>query len=212
MTLHSYYQKRAPTYEQAFEGEDHGRQMEIAEITKDLQSAMEGRDVLDVACGTGFWTVRAAETAKSIVAVDAVQETLDVAQEKTYRCPVDFKIGDAYALESITGKFNGGMTTFWFSHVPKSRIHEFLSGLHAALKPGSTVFIAENMYVPGRGGELITKPGEEDTYKRRTLPDKSVEDVLKNYYSEEELRKIFSPFAHLKITMKKCYWWVQYSI
>ena len=152
-------------------------------------------------------------SAKSILAIDVVAETLEVARRKSYGCPVEFRQGDAYALRGIGGPLTGRMTTFWVSHVPKKRMTEFLEGFHAVLEPGATVFVAENMYIPGRGGELISKPGEEDTYKRRTLPDGSVDDVLKNYYSEEELRTIFAPYTkELHLTMKNCYWWVRYGI
>jgi len=71
--------------------------------------------------------------------------------------------------------------------------------------------MADNVYVPGLGGELITKPRCGDTFKRRGLSDGSQYEVLKNYYSADQLHEIFQPFSsELKIRMGECFWWVSY--
>lgn len=72
--------------------------------------------------------------------------------------------------------------------------------------------MAENMLQEGVGGELIRKPGIEDTFKRRTLTDGSVHEVLKNYYDRSELEVLFSPFAtDLKVEMGTCFYRVRYT-
>ncbi len=210
--MQEYYDRRAREYEAVYHRDDPVRQKELTEMETAIGEALAGRRVLEVACGTGYWTERAVKAAAHIVAVDAAPQTLEIARSKNLPSDkVDFRLGDAYRLDTL-GTFNAGLAMFWFSHVPKARIEEFLHGFHAALEKGSTVFMAENMLQEGVGGELIQKPGIEDTFKRRALADGSVHDILKNYYDRSELEALLSPFAtDLQIEMGTCFYRVQYK-
>ena len=211
--MQEYYDRRAKEYESVYHRDDPVRQGEIREMGIAVEDAMRGRRVLEVACGTGYWTQHAVKTAEHITAVDAAPETLEIARSKHLpRDKVNFQLGDAYKLDAIGERFNAGLAMFWFSHVPKARIGEFLHGLHAALEKGSIVFMVENMLQEGVGGELIRKPGIEDTFKRRTLADGSVHDILKNYYDRSELEALLSPLVtDLQIEMGTCFYRVQYK-
>jgi hypothetical protein len=78
---------------------------------------------------------------------------------------------------------------------------------------GAVVFMADNIYIPGLGGELIRKPCCEDTFKLRELSDGSKYEVLKNYYNANQLREIFEPLSSkLKIRMGDCFWWLNYFV
>jgi SAM-dependent methyltransferase len=170
--LGQYYSRRAREYEQIYQRDDPVRQGEQDESVEAMRKALRERGVLEVACGTGYWTAILAEVAQHVVAIDSAREMLAIAREKGLPPKrVEFREGDAYALESVPGSFDAGMVNFWFSHVPKARIDEFLQGFHVRLGPGAIVFMADNVYVPGIGGELVTRPGIEDTFKLRELSD-----------------------------------------
>lgn len=211
--MQEYYNQRAREYEAVYHRDDPVRQKELTEIGDTIEEAMRGRRVLEVACGTGYWTHYAAKNAEHITAVDAAPEMLEIARSKNLpQEKVDFQLGDAYGLDRIDGHFDAGLTMFWLSHVPRARLQEFLRGFHAKVDQGSIIFLAENMLQEDVGGELIRKPDIEDTFKRRTLADGSVHDILKNYYDRSELEAIFSPFTHnLRIEMGTCFYWVQYT-
>lgn len=210
--MQEYYNRRAREYEAVYHRDDPIRQRELAEMETAIQKVMRGKRVLEVACGTGYWTERAVKTAEHITAIDAAPETLEIARAKKLPSDkVDFHLGDAYRLDG-TGTFDAGLAMFWLSHVPKARIDEFLRGFHVVLEKGSTVFMAENMLQAGIGGELIRKPGIEDTFKRRTLADGSVHEVLKNYYDRSELEALLSPFStDLRVEMGTCFYRVRYT-
>lgn len=115
---------------------------------------------------------RVAAVADHVVAIDVSPETLDIAKAKGLPfAKVEFRIADAYALDKVEGTFDAGMANFWLSHVPKQAVGAFLDGFHKRVGPGARVFMADNVYVPGIGGELIVKPGTQDTFKLRTLAD-----------------------------------------
>ncbi len=215
-TLEEYYARRAKEYEDIYYRDDAQRQAEQLKIRSALKEALKGADVLEVACGTGYWTQFLSETASGITATDFNQEVLDIAKHKNFICPVYLETADAYDLPFAAGTFTGGLANFWFSHIPKSRIHEFLSGFHNKLQPGSCVFIADNMNVPGVGGDLIVKPGDENTYKLRTLKDGTSREVLKNYFTRHELFQIFKNYSPSltedDIYIGECFWFIKYTV
>jgi ubiquinone/menaquinone biosynthesis C-methylase UbiE len=212
--LREYYSRRAREYESMYERDDPVRQAELAEMRRELCAALADRRVLEVACGTGYWTHAMADVARHVVAIDVAEETLAVAREKPWPPgKVEFRIGDAYALDATPGDYDAGAAMFWLSHVPKARMAAFLTQFHRALGPGATVFMADNTYIPGLGGELIARPNCEDTYKRRQLDSGERYDVLKNYYSRAQLQSLLEPHAaSLRIHCGRCYWWLAYDV
>lgn len=210
--LEDYYSKRAHEFEAIYSRDEPARSAELARIARDMRKALRGRDVLEIACGTGYWTALAEPVVQSITATDISPEMLLVASAKGLdRERVRFLRASAYDLDSVPGTFNAGLANFWLSHVERVRIQAFLDSLHIRLGSGARVFMADNMYIEGVGGELIHKGALEDTYKKRKLADGSEYTILKNYFTEDELYSYLAPAANeLRITMGNLYWWASY--
>lgn len=213
-TMKAYYAQRAEHYERIYYRDDPVRQAELRAMEQVLTRELAEKRVLEVACGTGYWTATAAGTAAHITATDATPETLDIARNKTLPAhKVDFVQGDAYELQAVPRTFNAALAMFWFSHVPRSRISGFLDQLHRRIGSGAVVVMADNTLVPGIGGKLVVKPGEADTYKLRELQDGTKHEVLKNYFTEQQLRDLFEPLStELSIEMGECFWWLSYKV
>jgi ubiquinone/menaquinone biosynthesis C-methylase UbiE len=64
-----------------------------------LQNLFKGKDVLEIACGTGYWTNIISGSARSITASDLNDEVLEMARSKNYKCDVQFIKDDAYTLK-----------------------------------------------------------------------------------------------------------------
>jgi ubiquinone/menaquinone biosynthesis C-methylase UbiE len=214
--LVEYYRKRAKEYEDVYYWTDPHRQEEQAIMAKAIQSSLNERDVIDIACGTGWWDSILSETAKNITGLDINNDVLEIARAKDYKCPAKFQTGDAYQPPFELGTFNGALATFWLSHIPKARLHQWIDTLHQILRPGSRIFIAENTNILGIGGPVVTKEGDENTYKLRTLKDGSKHTVMKNYYSKSELVDVFGRhvdgFNEGNVFHGHCFYWVDYSI
>src|SRR5689334_13305251 len=129
--MQSYYAVRAPEYDRIYLKPE--RQNDLRAIERWLPTKFAGARVLEIACGTGYWTQFIAPAAAHIVALDAAPETLDIAATRV-PVKVEFVVGDAYALPQNRGLFDAAFAGFWFSHVPKSRQREFLKGSAARLK------------------------------------------------------------------------------
>ena len=212
-----YYRQVSSDYDKLYERKDPIRQQEIFKIEEDLKRVLRNRCVLEVACGTGFWTRIAAEIAQQIVSTDILDEMLTLAKSKLKGTDnVELMLADAYNLRSVPGFFDAGLAGFLLSHVPKARVEEFFEGFHKRLGSGAIVYIIDSVFVPGLGGELVSIPGipgKLDTYKQRTLKDGTTYYVLKNYYNSEQVRSILSHQSeNLQINFMKNYWYATYTI
>ena len=214
--LVDYYRQRAKEYEEVYYWTDPHRQEEQALMAETIKASLMGRDVLDIACGTGWWDRILSETAKSITGLDINKDVLEIAKTKEYGCPTRFEVGDAYKPPYPSTSFDGAIATFWLSHIPKGKLQGWIDTLHGVLKPGSKVFLADNTNIPGIGGPLVTREGDENTYKLRTLKDGSQHMVLKNYYSTSELIYVFGRhvegFSEENTFHGNCFYWVNYTI
>jgi SAM-dependent methyltransferase len=209
--MFEYYNNRAPSMAGAYAGE---AQDWALPMIADMQQALRGRRVLELACGTGYWTRFAAEAAAHIVGIDVAPNMLALARE--HGLPSEkagFRIGDAYALESVPGSFDGGLAMQWFSHVPLARRAAFLDGWHKRIGAAAAVFMGDNQNWDGMQDKPYAKPGEPDTYELRQLPDGSTYEIVKNYFTADELCAILEPHAtDLTIHMDKFWWWLHYTV
>ena len=214
--LVDYYRQRAKEYEDVYYWKDSHRQEEQAIMADTIKSSLAGRDVLDIACGTGWWDRILSETAKGLTGLDINKDVLEIAKTKEYGCPTHFQIGDAYEPPFSPAIFDGAIATFWISHIPKGKLHQWIDTFHRILKQGSRVFLADNTNIPGIGGPVVTKEGDENTYKLRTLKDGSQHMVLKNYYSTSDLVEVFGRhvegFGVENTFHGHCFYWVDYCI
>jgi len=152
-----------------------------------VRSRFAGASVLEIACGTGYWTQFIAEVATHVLATDLTPETVSIAKDRVTKPHVEFQIGDAYAPAQYSGRFDAAFAGFWFSHVPIARRAEFLSTLNAALDAGAKVVMLDNRYVEGSSSAIADEDADGNTYQLRTLSDGTAHRVLKNFPSQAQL-------------------------
>lgn len=206
-----YYAARAPEYERIYQKPE--RQSDIATVRAMLPLLFAGKRVLEVACGTGFWTQFIAPVAQSVVALDAAPETMAIARQRVTGAAVRLIEGDAYALPRDQGPFDAAFAGFWFSHVPMVRQRDFLAGLAAVLEPGARVVMLDNRYVSGSSTPIAETDAHGDSYQIRPLDDGSTHRVLKNFPTEARLRGVLDGLAHDIVLTELAYFWVlQFSV
>ena len=158
-----YYAQRASEYENIYRLSE--RQNDLKEIESIIMETFHGYHVLEVACGTGYWTQFAAQSAKDILATDYNDEVLEIASQKDYKnCDVTFKNVDAYSLNIVNGIFSAGLCTFWWSHIPRTIIDTFLRIFHSKLQPGAKVLLLDNSYVEGSSTPISRTDKEKNTF------------------------------------------------
>lgn len=203
--LQPYYAARASEYDEVYRKPE--RQADLREIEQWLPTHFAGRHVLEVACGTGYWTQFIAPVASAITAIDASPETLEIARKRVPDDKVEFLVADAYALPKRDEKFDAAFAGFWFSHVPRERQVEFLSHLNAKLKPGARVVILDNRYVEGSSSPIIEQDSAGNTFQTRTLANGTTHHVLKNFPSESELHLLIKDVGNNIVIKNWHYFW-----
>jgi len=211
-TLETYYARRAAEYEKIYHKPE--RQPDLARLRADLPALFEGERVLEIACGTGYWTPLIAARAASVVAIDFNEETLQLARTKPYpKNNVTFQQGDAYALPAWPEKFSACFAGFWWSHVPLSRLDGFLDGIKARLAPGARVAFLDNRYVEGSSTPISRRDAEGNGYQQRRLADGTSHEVLKNFPTAGQMEKRLGRHgSEERFTNYQYYWVATYRI
>jgi SAM-dependent methyltransferase len=210
-TMQSYYAARAPEYDRIYSKPE--RQADLRAIEAWLPQKFAGARVLEIACGTGYWTKFIAPVARHILALDSSPETMNIAKSRVPEGKVDFLVGDAYALPQHTGRFDAAFAGFWFSHVPKARQREFLLGLGARLEPGAKVVFLDNLYAEGSSLPVTARDAEGNTFQTRQLSDGSTHEVLKNFPTEAELLQLIAGLGERPVfTTWQYYWAFEYAV
>ena len=187
-SMREYYAARAPIYDEVYLRPE--RQADLDELRRRIPGWFAGRSVLEVACGTGWWTQFIACVAARMTATDAVAEPLAFARLRPGVRRVSFVQADAFALPDSLGTFDAAFAGLWISHVPVERRREFLAGLQARLVPAACVVLVDNTEAQCERLPIVERDAAGNTYQRRTLPDGTTHRVLKNFPSEAELRSM----------------------
>jgi len=181
-----YYARRAAEYERIYAKPE--RQADLAALRARIGRMFAGRKVLELACGTGYWTQVIAPQAAEVLALDLNKEVLEIARLK--RLPEDkvrYTIGSAYEIPNFGRRHDALFAGFWWSHVPLGKLAEFLRGAAAAVAPGALLGFLDNRYVEGSSTPVSRTDGEGNAYQTRRLDDGSTHEVLKNFPDEGEL-------------------------
>jgi ubiquinone/menaquinone biosynthesis C-methylase UbiE len=204
--MKQYYSAWAQQYERIFAKPE--RQPDLRILEQRIPAYLTGRNVLEVACGTAYWTAHIAKTARSILATDLTEETLVVARSKNLPADkVRFEIADAYSLPAARGPFDGAYAGFWWSHLKPAEIRAFLQSLRPCLAPGAVVVLMDNLYVEGSSTPISRTDDEGNTWQARTLPDGDAHEVLKNFPTEADLRQQVEGFGvNCRYTALQYYW------
>ena len=207
-----YYARRAAEYERIYAKPE--RQAELTALHGRFAGDFSGKLVLELACGTGYWTQTIARSASAILALDCNEAVLEIARAKRLDpAIVEFRRGDAYEPEVGPRRFDAGFAGFWWSHVPRRRLRDFLVAFHRVLEPGARVVFVDNRYVEGSSTPVARMDTCGDTYQIRALDDGSQHEVLKNFPDDAELGSVVSGLGDdVRVDCSRYYWVMEYRV
>jgi SAM-dependent methyltransferase len=203
--MKEYYRRRASQYDRFYKLPE--RHHDLVQLRAWLVERVRGRTVLEIAAGTGHWTEAAATTANAITATDYNRETLSVAFNRRLGPHVTLVTGDAYALPKFACRFEVGMAHLWWSHVERQRWREFLSHLASRLQPQATLLMIDQVYVEGLCSPITRRDAWGNQYTVRTLDDGTAHEIVKNFFSQQELQQSVADICEDVDVIWLCHFW-----
>ena len=197
----AYYRARAGEYDEWFlrqgrhdRGPEWNRRWfsELEDVRRELDRFMPAGKVLELACGTGLWTVELARHAASVTAVDASPEVLEInrarlgeAGRETRVRYVGVDLFDWRPDDDYDAVFFG----FWLSHVPPARFAAFWDLVRSALRLGGRAFFVDSLgaETPDEKERCETAPGDHTTARR--LNDGREFRIVKVFYDPTDLER-----------------------
>jgi demethylmenaquinone methyltransferase/2-methoxy-6-polyprenyl-1,4-benzoquinol methylase len=193
----AYYRARAPEYDDWFlrrgpydGGADENRRWfaEVDVVRDALRAFGPAGHVLELACGTGWWTRELARYARGITAVDASDEVLELNRRRVgAEGTVDYVRADVFSWEPPR-RYDVVFFGFWLSHVPPDRFASFWERVRAALTPDGRVFFVDSFERSTAARMSRPAQGEGDGVEIRTLGDGREFRVVKVRYEPARLQ------------------------
>ena len=193
----AYYRARAPEYHEWFarrgrydRGSEHTArwEAEVEVVRHALRSSGLRGKVLELACGTGWWTAELARNAVSITAVDASPEVLQLNQERVGSPTVQYIEADIFDWQP-TETFDAVFFSFWLSHVPPNRFAAFWKLVDSCLSREGRVFFVDTLWHPEyQWPKGEAPPSEAPHVAVRELNDGRRFHMVKVFYEAEQLR------------------------
>jgi SAM-dependent methyltransferase len=199
-----YYEARASEFEAVYERPE--RQADLRFLRSWLAREARGLTLLEVACGSGYWTRVAATTAKAIHATDCNLSPLELARSKNLGPHVTFARADAFALPDQGSLFDGGMAHFWWSHVSLADQQRFLLHFASKLCRGAKLLMTDNNFVAG-STPISRRDALGNTYQRRRLASGGEYEILKNFTTSEDLRCSLCGLCSSVSVLQLQYYW-----
>ena len=201
--LNTYYTITAAELENAYNEPE--RQDDLEAIAERVADLLDGHTVLELACGTGYWTRRIAESADSVHAIDINETLLALAREDGPE-NVTFAQGDAFSLPAAVGEYTAVFAAGWWSHVRREQQEKYLAHLRAQLGKDVLLVLVDNCYVEGTTTVTARTDLEGNTFQHRAVAGERFE-VMENFPTDSYLRKKFAgAVREIRVRRNEYYW------
>ncbi|HVS04739.1 MAG TPA: class I SAM-dependent methyltransferase [Candidatus Dormibacteraeota bacterium] len=154
---------------------------EVAILLNALDGMRPFDTVLELACGTGWWTQWLAHHARQVTAVDAAEEMLALNRERVKAANVRYVRADIFSWRPDR-QYDLVFFAFWMSHIPHDRFAAFWQLVRDSLAVNGQVFFIDELK---RSWGLETRV--DDDAVLRQLEDGRQFRAVKVFYEPSEL-------------------------
>ena len=192
----AYYTQRAATFDAVYAKPE--RQHDLPIVREWVRATLANHHILELACGTGYWTAEVAAVAASVLATDLNPSMIALATLKGLPADkVTFAIDDAFdrRIDLTSKSVSAVFAAFWWSHVLREEQDRFMLGLRQQVGKDALLVLIDNVYVEGSSTSIARTDLQGNTFQIR-LQDGERFELLKNFPTDSALRKRLG--AHLK--------------
>jgi SAM-dependent methyltransferase len=192
--IFAYYDARADGYEDFYQG----RGAAIAPLASeypidtagvaDLLSSFGRGDVIDLACGTGFW-LSAYGNCASVTLVDQSGPALAHCRQRVdalgLRSIATIIQGDLFEVMLPEASYDSCLLGFLLSHLTDPQIDVLFERLRTILRPRSEIAVIDSGWSEARRPHC-----QRDSFERRHVPGGRSFIIRKKYYDRAELEAL----------------------
>ncbi|MEL6864337.1 MAG: methyltransferase domain-containing protein [Bacteroidota bacterium] len=188
-----YYRQRAREYDRIYQKPE--RQSDLHELHDYLKTSFSQKSILEIACGTGYWTQTIAQKAQSIYATDINESMLELAKGRDYtKATMQFQCIDYRDLPAPASPYEGLFSGFLWSHIPKSDLTSFIAIMLKQVQRDASLIFIDNQYVEGSSTPISRTDTYGNTYQKRRLQFGEQFEIIKNFPSREEIEVLLHNF------------------
>lgn len=140
--------------------------------------------ILELACGTGFWTESLLQMGRTVTALDAAPEMLEIARKRLGEDHTTYQQADLFRWKP-TQEYDLVFFANWLSHVPPESLDDFLSKVRRSVRADGHVAIVDQ-YAPSNDDKSVAK---DEIYAARPLADGRTFTIVKIFCDLNDLKK-----------------------
>jgi SAM-dependent methyltransferase len=140
----AYYGARAAEYDATYPLDADADADTRARLLAVLEALAPYGRVLELACGTGQWTIELVRHAGAVTAVDASPEALAICRQRVDAARVQLVEADIFAWRPPE-RYDLVFFSAWLSHVPPQRFDAFWRLVADCLTPGGRTFVIDEL-------------------------------------------------------------------
>ena len=180
----AYYRARASEYDETSPVDEGVDSSSRAPLVAALESFAPRGRVLELACGTGQWTVELAKHASQLTAVDASPEMIALNRARVARPDVRYLEADLFAWTPVE-RYDVVFFAAWLSHVPPQRFEDFWALVASCLNPDGRVFFIDELPAVAAHEQLLVNNAAPAVERRLTTGERY--RAVKVFYDPAEL-------------------------
>ena len=185
----AYYRAVAPEYDDGVERDR--TELERPELLDELARFNPVGDVLELAGGTGIWTVELVRYASRLTVVDVSPETLAINRAKSATAaapPIDFVVANLFDWEPPR-QYDVVFFSYWLTHVPPDRFEDFWRLVGRALTPDGRVFFLDDAQPRLTPADHVERDDPDRGVSHRRLRDGRRYEIVKVYWRPDALER-----------------------
>lgn len=193
--IFAYYDARADSYEDFYQGKGaaiaplaNEYPVDTAGVA-DLLSSFGRGDVIDLACGTGFWLSAYGSNCASVTLVDQSGPALARCRQRVdslgLRTIATIIRGDIFEVLLPEASYDACILGFLLSHLTDLQIDALFERLRTILRPRSEIAVIDSGWTEARRPHCL-----RDSFERRPVPGGRSFTIRKKYYDRPELESI----------------------
>lgn len=208
----AYFDSVAEYYDNASADYCEEQLEDLDEAHEQIATLLAGHRILELGCGTGGWTEVLAETAESVLAIDASAAMLEQARNHGEQLAnVEYRQADALDLPAdLTSggeKFSAVFMAGLWAHLTRDQQDRLLAGLKQRVGKDVLLVIFDDDYVEGERATIVRTDQQGNTYEYLEDADGNRHELPKSYPTDSALRKRLGAVGReIKVARWEFYW------